>query len=201
MGRLRPASCANGKLLRIEILVLDKVSDVRGDLLDSVVRAGHRLAESLVDGNDASPHGVDDIFVPEILPLVARDVAFNLGAGPFDGHLHDAGRLHLAAVRGHAGVGPAIGHHSVRDELHGPQLLVAVLNDGGPPLQHGGSIVVAVVERRQRHGETVDFGGLDAHGKPVGAQLHQPARYVAVQVARRRLIAVRRVDGDVPDHG
>lgn len=149
-----------------------------------VVRSRHRLTESLVDGYDARPGAVHRLLVLEVMLVVSRRRLPHFRAPGLDLDAQDAGALHLRAGRGQPRVPPAALHHAVGDELHGVQLLLRVLDESGVAEEHGGAVVVAVVEGGEGEDQAVDVGGGDADGQAgVGADdVHDAGGDVAVEV-------------------
>lgn len=153
---------------RVPIRLAHELVQVRRGRLQPVVRAGHGVAEGVVDGHDARPDAAEQRRVLEVRPVVARHAAADLGAAGRDGHAQDARALHLGLVWRHARVPVAVAHDAVRDELHGPQLLLGVGDDLGVPEEDRRAVVVAVRVGRQREHQAVEVAGAHGDREPAG---------------------------------
>lgn len=71
---------------------------------------------------------------------------------------------------------PAVRHHGIRDQLHGPELLVGGGHQGRVPEEHGAAVVVIVRVGRQRQHDAVDLGRRDTHWE--AARVRRPPRDV-----------------------
>lgn len=176
--------------------------------VDPIVRPRERLADGLVDGQNPRPDAADGSLVLQVGPGVLCLAVADLGAGGGYFNLEQGGALQLGGGDGQAAVAPAIRDDAVGDELHGPELLIGVLDEGGVAEEDGGAVVVVVAEGGEGEDEAVDVGGggADGHagGVAVAAKVHKAGGDVAVDVEVQgvAVVGAGAVEGaHLTDHG
>ena len=109
----------------------------------------------LPDRQDTCPYPGCNLIVLEVLAIVTRRTCIDLGTGADHVDPENGSDLQLGFCGWDAGVVPAIGDETVRDELHGPVLLVLVCDEVGVPVEDGAAVIAAVVEWREGELDTV----------------------------------------------
>lgn len=177
--------------------------------LGLVPRCWDRLANGGVHGQNASPSRVHELLILQIVLLLRSLTDADLGTARGNLDLEEAGALEFGVVDGEPGVPPPIRHDAVGDELHGVELLLLVLHEGGVAEQDSGPVVVVMVEGAEGEDEAVDVRDGDADGQArrralFATHIHHTRGDVAVEVEVQRVPEVggRAVKGaHLADHG
>lgn len=181
----------------IPILHIPPLLHILRDLARLIPLRRHRVAPLRPARHHARPDPLPQLLILQIPAILAGPTCPHLGARMSNPDAQNGRALHLGPVRRDARVGPAGREHVVRDQLHSIQLLGLVGDGLGIPERDHGSVVAAVVVRREREDEAVHQRRGHGHGRALrggvrrAGLLHQARRDVAVQVE------IERADGRI----
>lgn len=174
-------------------------SDVLWYAIDLVERRWDGLPEPLPDRNHARPDSAHDILAVQVLLGVVGHALPDLSTSIHDSDAENICGAHLRFLGRHTSIfSIAARDDRVRDQFHGPQLLLIRRHHGRMAVQNGRPVIITVGERCQAQDEPVHLGGGHTDRETFGSidgirfgKPHDPRRDVAVKVAVERLVKAR----------